>query len=134
MSNILLTLRLLHTSEDETTSCSSAVSSHNKPWTEKLRESNHSNYLDFLRRSSIVVTNSGTGNHKLLDQDNISSANHEKVTGNFKDKNFYPKFKLGAAFVIDPTLGRFDNRRMFKTFDRVFTGKLLVLIRIVVNC
>ncbi|KAL7645136.1 UNVERIFIED_CONTAM: hypothetical protein RMT77_003514 [Armadillidium vulgare] len=112
-SNILLTLRLLRTRGDESGSCDMTSSYASKAWTSKLNEKSNTSYLEFLKQSYIAVRKKDV----MRTGSRIAGSSYV-----WKGLNFTNMYEIGTLFIIDPRLGRFDNRRMFKTFDNIFVG------------
>nr|XP_053648251.1 xylosyl- and glucuronyltransferase LARGE2s-like [Cherax quadricarinatus] len=106
-SNILLTLRLMHGREDVGVGggCGGVVIPEVVPhsWTSALSSTNHTEYLAFLRSAAINTdpTAGGDGEGKQKDTEGVV---------------------MGAGFVVDEVMGRWDARRRYKTHDHVFTG------------
>ncbi|XP_069157151.1 beta-1,4-glucuronyltransferase 1 [Procambarus clarkii] len=105
-SNILLTLRLMHGREEVGVGggCGGVVIPDAVPhsWTSALSSTNHTEYLAFLR-SAAINTDSAAG------AENDEGAQDAGVV-------------MGAGFVVDEVMGRWDGRRRYKTHDHVFTG------------
>uniref|UniRef100_A0A6A7G5F3 Beta-1,4-glucuronyltransferase 1 n=1 Tax=Hirondellea gigas TaxID=1518452 RepID=A0A6A7G5F3_9CRUS len=113
LGNIFLTMQVLN-GKEELLACGGFSSP--KAWTAAMQEGNLTNYLAILREANIV-TDDMLCNNKVVCK-GVSTRNSTSSSSDTE----YMKKSSQAAFMIDDQLGRWDNHRLYKTYDHVYTG------------
>lgn len=147
-SNILLTLRLIHSRDGMGSGSSGSCRSSGmvpetvvpRSWTAALNAANHTEYLAFLRSAAVSTHPEGVGKEQDAlgvgsdwtgpegaqgaHQENLVSSQGQSYNlgGSASNPSGVPHVVMGSGFKVDESLGRWDARRNYKTHDHIFTG------------